>query len=55
MLQCTNQILTTTYINTLKKKKVDRVDSGEHWPTSIKEIIQWFPFLTVIEHPANIM
>ena len=36
MLQCTNQTLTPTYINNLKKKKIHRVDSGEHWPISIK-------------------
>ena len=38
-----------------EKKKINRVDSGEHWPTSIKETIQWFPFLTIMEHTANKM
>ena len=38
-----------------EKKKLHCVDSGDYWPTSIKEIIQWFPFLTIMEHTANIM
>ena len=38
-----------------EKKKINRVDSGEHWPTPIKETIQWFPFITIIEHTANNM
>ena len=41
--------------NPLKNEKIHRVDSGEHWPTSIKETIQWFPFLTIMEHTANNM
>ena len=35
--------------------KFDRVDSDDHWPTSIKKKIQWFPFLTIMEHTANKM
>ena len=31
-----------------EKNKIHRVDSDEHWPTSIKETIQWFPFLNII-------
>ena len=42
-----------SYINSPKKMKIHRVDSGEHWPTSIKEIFQWFNFLTIMEHTAN--
>ena len=38
-----------------KKKKFNRVDSDDHWPTSIKKKIQWFPFLTIMEHTANKM
>ena len=38
-----------------KKKKIYFVDSGEHWPTSIKETINWFPFLTIMEHTADKM
>ena len=35
-----------------EKWKIHRVDSVEHWPTSIKETIQWFPFLIIMEHTA---
>ena len=38
-----------------EKRKFNRVDSEEHWPTSIKKKIQWFPFLTIMEHTANKM
>ena len=40
---------------TSEKKKLHRVDSGDYWPTSTKETIQWFPFLTITEHTANIL
>ena len=30
-------------------------DSDEYWPTSIKDTIQWFTFLTIMEHTENIM
>ena len=33
-----------------EKKKCNRVDSDEHWPTSIKKKIQWFPFPTSMFH-----
>ena len=33
-----------------ERKKFNRVDSDEHWPKSIKKKIQWFPFLTNMEH-----
>ena len=36
-----------------EKKKIIRIDNHKHWPASIKETIQWFPFLTIIEHTAN--
>ena len=39
---------------TSEKENLHRVDSGDYWPKLIKEIIQWFPFLTVMEHTANI-
>ena len=32
-----------------EKNKIYRVDSGEHFPTSIKETIQWFTFLAIVE------
>ena len=35
------------------KKKINRVDNHKHWPASIKETIQWFPFLTIMEHTTN--
>ena len=41
-----------TCINPLKK--IHRVDSDKLWPTSIKDTIQWFPFITITEHTANI-
>ena len=36
-------------------KKIGRLDSDLYWPTSIKDTIQWFPFLAVMEHTANIL
>ena len=38
-----------------ENEKKHSSDSGEHWPTSIKETIKWFPFLTIMEHTANKM
>ena len=38
---------------TSEKNKIHRVDSGEHWPPSIKETINWFPFITIMEHAAK--
>ena len=35
-----------------EKKKFNRVDSDDHWTTSIKKSSQWFPFLTIMEHTA---
>ena len=26
-----------------------------YWPTSIKDIMKWFSFITIIEHSANIL
>ena len=37
------------------KKKIDPHDSYLYWPTSIKDTIQWFPFLTIIKHTAEIL
>ena len=37
------------------KKEIDCHDSNLYWPTSIKNTIQWFHFLAIIEHPANII
>ena len=36
-----------------EKKKFNCVDSDEHRPTSIKNKIQWFPFITIMEHTEN--
>ena len=30
-------------------------DSVKYWPTSIKDTINWFNFLLIMEHTANIM
>ena len=37
-----------------EKKNFNRVDSGDYWPASIRETIQWFPFITIMEHTVNI-
>ena len=42
------------YKNSAKKER-DHHDSNSHWKTSIKDTIQWFPFITIIEHTANIL
>ena len=38
-----------------EKKKINRVDNHKHWPAPIKKTIQWFTFLTIMEHTGNIM
>ena len=35
------------------KKEIDHHDSDSYWLTSIKDTIQRFTFLTIIEHTAN--
>ena len=37
------------------KKEIDHHDSNSYWPTSIRDTIEWFPFLTIIEHTENIL
>ena len=37
------------------KKEIDCHDSDSYWPTSIRETIQLFHFLTIIEHTENIL
>ena len=37
------------------KKEIYRHDSNLYWPTSIKDTIQWFTFLAIIEHTSNIL
>ena len=34
---------------------MNRHDSNLYWSTSIKDTIQWFPFLAIMEHTANII
>ena len=36
-----------------EKNEFNRVDNHKHWPASIKNIMQWFPFLTIMEHTEN--
>ena len=55
MPQSKKEILMTTFINLLKKKKFNRIDSNNYWPKSKQETIQWFPFLTIMEYTTNIM
>ena len=38
-----------------EKKEIDRHYSHLYWPISIKYTIQWFPFLTIMEHTADII
>ena len=38
-----------------EKNKFNRVDGDKHWPKSIKNKIQWFPFLTIMLHTVNKM
>ena len=38
-----------------EKEKFNLHDSDDYWPTSIKETIQWFTFLTIVKYTANIM
>ena len=40
---------------TSAKRKIDCHDSNSYWTTSIKYTIQWFPFITIMEHTANII
>ena len=37
------------------KKEIDFHDSKLYWTTTIKDTIQWFTFLTIMEHTANIL
>ena len=37
------------------KNKFNCHDSESNWPTSIKYTINWFPFLAIMEHTANII
>ena len=48
------EILMLACINLLIKV-IDRHDSNLYWPTKIKDTIQWFTFLTIMEYTANIL
>ena len=37
------------------KRKFNCVDNQKHWPASMKDKIQWFTFITIMEHTANKM
>ena len=54
MLQRTKNIDASVY-KPSAKKYFDFHDSDLYWPTLIKDTIQWFPFLTIIEHTTNII
>ena len=38
-----------------KKNKFNHHDSESYWPTSIKDTINWFTFLTIMGHTENLM
>ena len=38
-----------------EKKKFNGYDIDDYWPTSMKETIQWFTFIAIMEYTANIM
>ena len=35
------------------KKEIDHHDKMTYWPTSIKEVINWFPFLDIMKYIAD--
>ena len=37
------------------KKEIDHRGRNWYWPTSMKDTIQWFPFIIIMEHTANIL
>ena len=38
-----------------EKREFNCVDNHKHWPASIKNKMQWFTFLTIMEHTKNKM
>ena len=36
-----------------EKKKFNHLDNHKHWTASIKNKVQWFPFLIIMEHTGN--
>ena len=39
----------------LSGRKNNCHDSNLYWPTSIKDTIRWFPFLSIMEHTDNLI
>ena len=37
------------------KIKIDCHDSKLYWPTTIEDTMQWFTFISITEHTANIL
>ena len=35
------------------KRKIDRNDKTEYWPTSMKESLNWFSFFDIMEFTAD--
>ena len=35
------------------KREIDRNNKNEYWPTSIKEILHWLPFLDIMKFTAD--
>ena len=35
-----------------KKKGTDRHDKMNYWPTSIKDVINWSPFMNIMEYTS---
>ena len=52
MLQSMKKYMKANMYKPSEKNKFNPVDSNEHWLTSIKEKIQCFPFITIMEHTA---
>ena len=55
MLKCMTKYNDANVSKPSDKKETDRHDRYLYWPTTIKYTIQWFPFLTIMEHTTNIL
>ena len=47
------EIWRLTCINPPKKIRINCIADHEHWHSSIKSIIQWFPFNTIMKYTGN--
>ena len=54
MLQSTKKNDANLYKPSIKRK-FNCHDSDSYWPISIKDTIDWFPFLAIMEYTANLM